>query len=93
MGYYAGIQCRGKNWLEARDDAANRQFPEGVRYQGLHLMSDNGSQPTSVHYTKPCSELGIHQAFTSYNNTKENADTERVFRTMKEEPLWLSDLV
>jgi transposase InsO family protein len=52
-------------------------------------MSDNGSQPTSVAFMKACREMGIHQAFTSYGNAKGNADTERVFRTMKEELLWL----
>jgi len=91
VGYYARMQCRGKHWLEALDDAVNQQFPEGVREQGLHLMSDNGSQPTSVHFMKSCRELGIHQAFTSYNNPKGNADTERVFRMMKDELLWLRE--
>ena len=91
VGYYAGMQCRGKHWLEALDEAVNQQFPEGVRDQGLHLMSDNGSQPTSVHFMKCCRKLGINQAFTSYNNPKGNADTERVFRTMKEELLWLRE--
>lgn len=91
VGYYAGMQCRGKHWLEALDAAVNRQFPDGVREQGLCLMSDNGSQPTSVGFMKVCRELGIHQAFTSYNNPKGNADTERVFRTMKEELLWLRE--
>ena len=38
-----------------------------------------------------CRALDIHQAFTSYNNPKGNADTERVFRTMKEELLWLRE--
>jgi len=51
-------------------------------------MSDNGSQSTLVGFMKACWELNIHQAFTSYNNPKRNADTERVFRTMKEELLW-----
>ena len=32
---------------------------------------------------------GIDQAFTSYNNPKGNADTERAVRTLKEELLWL----
>jgi putative transposase len=91
VGYYAGMQCRGKHWLEALDEAVNQQFPNGVRDQGLCLMSDNGSQPTSVSFMKSCRDLGIHQAFTSYNNPKGNADTERVFRTMKEELLWLRD--
>jgi len=35
--------------------------------------------------------LDIDQAFTSYGNPKGNADTERVFRTMKEELLWLRE--
>jgi putative transposase len=35
--------------------------------------------------------LKIHQAFTSYNNPKGNADTERVIRTLKEECLWLQE--
>ena len=40
---------------------------------------------------KACREMEITQAFTSYNNPKGNADTERVFRTMKEELLWLNE--
>jgi len=91
VGYYDGMQCRSKHWLEALNGAVNQQFPEGVRDHGLCLMSDNGSQPTSAGFMKSCRELGIHQAFTSYNNPKGNADTERVFRTMKEELLWLRE--
>ena len=33
----------------------------------------------------------FRQVFTSYGNPKGNADTERVFRTMKEELLWLRE--
>jgi putative transposase len=91
IGYYAGMQCRGKHWLEALDDAVNGQFPDGVRGQGVCLMSDNGSQPTSLGFMKACRALDINQAFTSYNNPKGNADTERIFRTMKEELLWLRE--
>lgn len=91
VGYYAGLQCRGKQWLEAIEESVNRQFPEGVRDQGLHLMSDNGSQPTSIGFMQACRALGIHQTFTSYNNPKGNADTERIFRTMKEELFWLRE--
>lgn len=54
-------------------------------------MSDNGSQPTSLSFMKACRDMGIRQAFTSYNNPKGNADTERVFQTMKEELLWLRE--
>ena len=49
------------------------------------LMSDNGTQPTSVAFMRACGVLGIQQAFTSYSNPKGNADTERVMRTLKEE--------
>jgi transposase InsO family protein len=54
-------------------------------------MSDNGSQPTAETFMKACSLLGVHQAFTSYNNPKGNADTERVMRTIKEELIWLRE--
>jgi putative transposase len=67
--------------------AVNRQFPDGARGQDLSLMSDNGCQPTSLTFMKACSTLSIHQAFTSYNNPKGDADTERVIRTLKEECL------
>jgi putative transposase len=40
---------------------------------------------------KTCATLGITQAFTSYNNPKGNADTERLMRTLKEELLWLRE--
>jgi transposase InsO family protein len=91
VGCYAGIQSRSFHWLEALGEAVNREFRDGVRETGLSLMSDNGSQPTSVAFMKACREMGIKQSFTSYGNPKGNADTERVFRTMKEELLWLRE--
>jgi putative transposase len=48
-------------------------------------MHING-KPRSANTT-----LGIHQEFTSYNNPKGNADTERVIRTFKEEYLWVQE--
>jgi transposase InsO family protein len=91
VGHYCGRTATASEWLTALDGAVNRQFPYGVRGQQLHLMSDNGSQPTSEKFMKACSLLGIHQAFTSYNNPKGNADTERVMRTLKEELVWLRE--
>ena len=35
--------------------------------------------------------FGIEQAFTSYNNPKGNANTERTFRTMKEDCIWINE--
>ena len=91
LGYHAGLQSKARHWLEALDMAVNRQFPNGAREHGVSLMSDNGCQPTSISFMKACGGLGINQAFTSYNNPKGNADTERFFRTMKEELLWLRE--
>jgi putative transposase len=91
VGHYAGIRCTSKQWLAALNMAVNGQFPNGVRDQGLSLMSDNGCQPTSIAFMEACSTLAIHQTFTSYNNPKGNADTERFMRTLKEECLWLQE--
>ena len=38
-----------------------------------------------------CSELKIKQIFTTWNNPKGNADTERFFRTLKEDLVWTQD--
>ena len=37
---------------------------------------------------RACSELKIKQIFTTWNNPKGNADTERLFRTIKEDLIW-----
>jgi putative transposase len=91
VGHYAGVPCTARQWLAALDRAVNRQLPGGVREQGLSRMCDNGCQPTSVTFMEACSTLGIRQAFTSYNNPKGNADTERIMRTLKEECVWLQE--
>jgi transposase InsO family protein len=91
VGHYAGPQSRSEHWLAALDLAVNRQFPGGVRGEGLHLMSDNGGQPTSIRFMKACRLMGIAQAFTAYNNPKGNADTERFMRTLKEELVWANE--
>ncbi len=91
VGHHTGHRAVTPDWLNALDRGINLQFPDGVRKHKLHLMSDNGSQPTSTSFMKVCSHLGVHQAFTSYNNPKGNADTERMMRTLKEELLWLRE--
>jgi putative transposase len=91
VGYYAGMPCTARHWLEALEMAVKRQFPGGARGQGVSLMSDNGCQPTSLAFMRACTTLEIHQAFTSYNNPKGNADTERCMRTLEEECLGLQE--
>jgi putative transposase len=91
VGHYAGIPCTARQWLAALDMAVNRQFPGGVREQGLARMCDTGCQPTAGAFMEACSTLGIRQAFPSDNNPKGHADTERVRRTLKEECIWLQE--
>lgn len=91
VGYHLGLCCKTADWLQALDQALNRQFPDGVRNHPLHLMSDNGLQPTSVSFMDACCTLQIEQAVTSYNNPEGNANTERLVRTLKEECIWINE--
>jgi len=94
LGSFVGERSRAAEWLEAVNQAVNLQFPEGIKESRdlqLNLMSDNGSQPTSLSFMREVGFLGIRQAFTSYCNPKGNADTERLCRTIKEEFLWLRE--
>lgn len=83
VGWFAGVQCKSAHWMEALEMAVGRQFPDGVRGAGVSLMADNGCQPTSELFMRKSALLGIHLAFTSYNNPRGNADTERMMRALK----------
>jgi len=63
----------------------------GVRGEEVILVSDNGSQLTSMKFLKEFAILGMKQIFTSYNNPKGISSTERYFRTYKEEVAWILD--
>ena len=91
VGHYAGLQAKTWHWLVAVNTAVQEQFPDGAKDQGLSLMADNGCQPTAVAFMQACRAMSITQAFTSYNNPKGNADTERMMRTLKEELVWIHE--
>jgi transposase InsO family protein len=92
VGFILSFRSKTRDWLDALERAVAQQFPEGVREkQPLFLVSDNGSQPTSVGFMAACSVLQIKQIFASYDNPKGNADTERVIRTLKEDLIWPND--
>ena len=91
VGYDISLRCRRQEWEAALDRALQAEFPEGVRGQRLRLVSDNGSQITATGFMKYMARLDIEQVFTSYNNPKGNAETERMIRTIKEEVLWLEE--
>jgi putative transposase len=91
VGWNISLRSRAGEWKEALDMAIQREFPGGVRGSGLKLISDNGSQPTASSFMRDMATLGIEQIFTSYDNPKGNAETERVMRTIKEEIIWLNE--
>lgn len=91
VGYSVSLRCRAKEWLEAIEMAVQRECPWGSREEDISLISDNGSQPTSLSFIEEMKILRLKQIFTSYDNPKGNADTERVIRTIKEELLWLEE--
>jgi transposase InsO family protein len=93
VGYSLSSHSMTRDWLDALNNACNNQFPEGIlsKYYNIYLASDNGSQPTSKRFMEACSVLEIKQIFTSYNNPKGNADTERVIRTIKEDFVWIRE--
>jgi transposase InsO family protein len=88
VGYKIDTRSRSKEWIEALDMAVIKQCPDGSRHHTLCLVSDNGSQPTSVAFMRACNTLTIKHITTSYSNPKGNADTERFMRTFKEEVVW-----
>jgi hypothetical protein len=48
VGYSAGSPCTARPWLTALALAVNRQCPAGARGQGVGVLRDHGSQPTSL---------------------------------------------
>lgn len=85
------LRSRSAEWRQVLNQGVMNEFVDGSRDKGVKLVSDNGSQPTSRSFIKDCKALGIEQIFTSYNNPKGNADTERVIRTLKEEIIWINE--
>ena len=93
IGYSLSEHSKTNDWLSALNLACNNQFPQGIlsKQHELHLVSDNGSQPTSHKFMQACSVMEIKQIFTSYNNPKGNAETERLIRTIKEDLVWIRE--
>jgi len=91
VGWKVSFKAKTTDWKEALGRALCEKFPLGAQDQRISLISDNGSQPTSVSFMRDTALLVINQIFCSFDNPKGNAETERVIRTVKEELLWLSE--
>ena len=77
VGHHLSSLSRAAEWLEALEGCVQKQIPNGIRDQGLKLISDNRRQPTSISFTKSFHYLKTNQIFTSYNNPKGNTERER----------------
>lgn len=91
VGWDLSLRSKSEQWINALTQAVEQELVLGSREYGLMLISDNGSQPTSIKYENFCTTLGSNHITTSYSNPKGNADTERSFRTFKEEVAWIND--
>ncbi len=91
LGYKLSLRSRADEWIEALNMAVDNNLSFGARSYSLNLMSDNGSQPTSVKFEKALALLKINHVTTSYSNPKGNADTERFMRTFKEELIYINE--
>jgi putative transposase len=91
VGWNVSVRSRAGEWKQVLEQAVTAEFPDGVRGNGLSLISDNGTQPTAIAFMKATATLGINHIFTTYDNPKGNADTERMMRTIKEEVVWLRE--
>jgi putative transposase len=93
VGHSFSFQSKANDWLDALNMAVTARFPDGILDSPSQpqLITDNGCQPTSAQFMKTCSDLKIKQIFTTWNNPKGNADTERVMRTLKEDLIWPYD--
>ncbi|MCP3966859.1 MAG: transposase [Lentisphaerae bacterium] len=86
-------RSKTSDWLNALNEAINLQFSQGIKDIQCKptLVSDHGSQPTSLKFIEEYGILGIQQIFASYSNPKGNADTESVIRTIKEDLVWTKE--
>ena len=93
IGDHVLLSSKASDWLYALDKAVINRFPNGIhsRRGKSKLISDNGCQPSSELFMKACCQLRIKQIFTTWNNPKRNPDTERFFRTLKEDLVWTND--
>jgi len=91
VGWNLSLRSKAEQWIDSLNQAVEKELTLGSREYNLMLISDNGSQPTSIKYENFCNTLGINHITTSYSNPKGNADTERFFRTFKEEIIWTRD--
>jgi len=104
-GYRFSLTCRTDDLLSALDEALLYRFAHAPLRSseatslrstrgpapGLALRTDNGPQMTSRRFKGVLAACDIAHERTGYNNPDGEAYSERFFRTLKEEEVWLHD--
>ena len=91
VGWTLSRRCRASEWVSAlRMGLESRGLETKSSCAGLTLRSDNGAQPCSKKFVAYLGQAGVAGEYTGYNAPDDNAYVERVFRTIKEELLWLN---
>jgi len=63
VGYNVGLRSRSKEWRDAMEMAVMKECSHGSREESIALVSDNGSQPTSLSFMKDMAILGLEASF------------------------------
>ncbi len=72
VGWDISLRSKASDWREAIERAIDKEFPDGVRGQGLKLISDNGSEPTAPSFMRTIKEEIIWlNEFGSFEEAKE----------------------
>jgi putative transposase len=92
VGWTLDHRCRASEWTAAlRQALDDRGLDTKLACKDLTVRSDNGAQPCSKAFVDFLSKCGITGQYTGYNAPDDNAYIERVFRTFKEEEIWLNE--
>jgi len=91
LGWNLDRRCRASEWTSAvRMAMEARELTNKAKAANLTLRSDNGAQPCSKRFVEYLGKVGVKGEYTGYNAPDDNAYVERVFRTIKEEEIWLN---
>lgn len=84
-------RCRAREVSPALEQAFSAAFPFGEEKVNVVVRHDNGTQFTSIHYRDVAHTLGIKLSRTAYRHPDGNALIERLYKTLKEECVWINE--
>ena len=93
LGWVFTRRCRARDVIDAVAKAHAFAWPHGIDNDQVTvvLRHDNGTQFCATRYHDDCAELGITTSRTAYRHPDGNAFIERLYRTYKEECVWIDD--